>query len=77
VLLATVNPGRTTWGSGLQGLRELDARADAELAIDPGEVGLDGPDGDVELCRDLLVRATGGDEGGYPPLGLGEPVARG
>ena len=46
--------------------------ADAELAVDVGEVGLDRAQPHVQLGGDLLVRAALGGELGDPPFRLGQ-----
>src|SRR5881392_2035845 len=51
---------------------ELSARADPELAIDARQVRLHRSYRHVKLRRDLLVRATGGDERGDARLRLGQ-----
>ena len=48
--------------SPLERAGELGARADAELLVRVGEVGLDGAVAEEELRGDLLVRVAGGDE---------------
>jgi hypothetical protein len=53
---------------GLQGAGELAARADAELAVDAGEVVLDRLRGDEQLLGDLAVGAAGRGVLGDPPL---------
>ena len=58
-------------------VRELRARADAELAVGPRQRALDRVLGDEERGRDLAVRAAFGDERGDPALGLGQLVAGG
>ena len=45
--------------------RELCAGAHAGLAVDPGQMGLDGLDGREELRRDFAIRASSGDERGH------------
>src|SRR5215208_4601959 len=57
-----------------QAARERGPRADAELAIDVGEMRLDGPVADEERRRDLPVRPPLGDERGDPLLGGGQPA---
>ena len=51
---------------GAVAARQLSSRADAELAVDPGEIRFDGSDADDELGGDLLVRLSLGDEGRDP-----------
>ena len=55
-------------GRALDRARELDARADAELAVDVAQVRLDRARAEDELLRDLAVRAAGGDERDRPEV---------
>ena len=48
----------------LEPARELGPGVHAELAVDAGQVGLDGLGAEVELGRDVLVGGAGGDEVG-------------
>ena len=57
-------------------MRELGARANAELAVDAGERCLDRALRKEEGRRNLTVGLPFGDEGCDSPLGLGELVAR-
>jgi hypothetical protein len=61
-------------GSGRVAAGEFDATAYAELAIDAGQVRLDGLLLDQEGRCDLGVGASLGDEFGDPLLGRGEEV---
>src|SRR5262249_16643337 len=67
---------RTPGRSALTGLggdaRELDPRADVELAVDVAQVRLDGARAEDELVGDLAVRSPGGDERGDLALAGGE-----
>ena len=56
-------------------VRELGAGADAELAVDARQRGLDGVLGEEEGGGDLAVRVAFGDERGDPALGLRQVVA--
>jgi hypothetical protein len=55
--------------------RQLRARADAELAEDARQVGLDRALGDIEVAGDLAVRATGGGQRGDASLRISECIA--
>jgi hypothetical protein len=50
--------------------------SDPVLAIDAGQVDLDRFHAHEELCGDLSVRASGGDELGHPALGRSEGTRR-
>ena len=58
-------------------VRELGARAHAELPVGARQGALDGVLGDEQGGRDLAVRAALGDERHDSALGLGELTARG
>src|SRR5512133_611953 len=65
------------FGAGFRGHEpagELRARADAGLAVDVREVRLDGPYADIQLGRDLTVRASLGRERGDALLGFAQLV---
>src|SRR5690242_34338 len=55
---------------------QLGARADAELAVDAGDVRLDGLRAHEQLSGDLAVRQAGGGELGDAALALGQVVGR-
>ena len=55
-----------------KGARELRARADTQLRVDPRQSRLDGALGDAEPSCHLLVRETVGDEVGHAVLRTGE-----
>src|SRR6478735_3540855 len=55
---------------------QLGPRADAEFAVDPGEVRLDGADGDEQGRGDLLVLAASRGEHGNATLAFGELSGR-
>ena len=64
------------WSTGAQeGLGQFSARRDAEFAVRPAEVHLDGLDRQVQLRRDLAVGEAFGGVLGDPQLGRGERVA--
>src|SRR6185503_13921150 len=43
---------------------QLDPRPDAELAVDPAQVGVDGARAEYQLLGDLAVGVAGGDQAG-------------
>src|SRR5206468_485125 len=63
--------GRSRFG---EGDRELGSGADGELAVDAGEMDLNGALGDEERLGDLAVGGPPGRQFGYAPLARGERV---
>src|SRR5215472_10190544 len=56
--------------------RQVPPPAQAQLAVDAGEVGLDGLHADEQGGRDLGVAAAGCHEFGDPLFGLGKGIVR-
>src|SRR5260370_34712323 len=52
----------------IEGLGKLTAAADAELAVGPGQVSLDGLEGDVEKVGDFPIRPALGSQPGDTKL---------
>ena len=67
---------RLSAGPARQGAAQLRARADAQFAIDGGDVGIHGPDTDEQRSRGLTAGRPGRDLVGDAPLGPGQTVAR-
>mgnify|MGYP003544541919 CR=1 FL=1 len=66
-----------TVGQRSQRLVELAAARHAELGVDPAQVVVDGPDGQVELLGDLVVGVPERDQLQDLELALGEGVGCG
>ncbi len=65
-------PAPLSWGAS----GEVDAAAEAEFAVDAGEVGLDGLNADVQGGGDLRIALPGGHQVSDTPLGRRQRAVR-